>query len=54
MAASSIFGAADPTAMATALRRGVEAGHAARNAGRIPRRAHAEASTPDLGMPELS
>jgi thiazole synthase len=54
MAASSIFGAADPTAMATALRRGVEAGYAARNAGRIPRRTHAEASTPEQGMPELS
>ena len=30
MAASSIFGAEDPTAMATALRGAVEAGHAAR------------------------
>ncbi len=54
MAASSIFGAADPVAMATALRRGVEAGHAARNAGRIPRRTHAEASTPDEGLPDLA
>jgi thiazole synthase len=54
MAASSIFGAEDPVAMATALRRGVEAGHAARAAGRIPRRAHAEASTPEHGLPELS
>ncbi len=54
MAASSIFGAADPTAMATALRLAVEAGHAAHAAGRIPRRAHAEASTPERGMPELS
>jgi len=54
MAASSIFGAADPTAMARALRGAVEAGHAARRAGRIPRRAHAEASTPHEGLPELS
>jgi len=54
MAASSIFGAEDPVAMATALRLGVEAGHAARGAGRIPRRTHAEASTPEQGLPELS
>jgi thiazole synthase len=54
MAASSIFGAEDPAAMARALRKGVEAGHAARRAGRIPRRAHAEASTPEEGLPELS
>jgi thiazole synthase len=54
MAASSIFGAADPVGMATALRLGVEAGHAARGAGRIPRRNHAEASTPEQGLPELS
>ncbi|HWM64588.1 MAG TPA: sulfur carrier protein ThiS [Solirubrobacterales bacterium] len=54
MAASSIFGAEDPVAMATALRLAVEAGHAARRAGRIPRRTHAEASTPEEGLPELS
>jgi thiazole synthase len=54
MAASSIFGAADPAVMARALRQGVEAGHAARHAGRIPRRTHAEASTPAEGLPELS
>jgi len=54
MAASSIFGAADPTAMATALRLAVEAGHAAHAAGRIPRRTHAEASTPEQGLPDLS
>jgi thiazole synthase len=54
MAASSIFGAEDPAAMAAALRAGVEAGHAARRAGRIPRRTHAEASTPEEGLPELS
>ena len=54
LAASSIFGAAEPTAMARALRGAVEAGHAARRAGRIPRRTHAEASTPEQGLPELS
>jgi len=54
MAASSIFGAEDPSAMARALRGAVEAGHAARRAGRIPRRTHAEASTPEEGLPELS
>jgi thiazole synthase len=54
MAASSIFGAEDPTAMARALRGAVEAGHVARQAGRIPRRTHAEASTPEEGLPELS
>ena len=54
MAASSIFGAQDPTAMAAALRQAVEAGHAARRAGRIPRRTHAEASTSYEGIPDLS
>jgi thiazole synthase len=54
LAASSIFGAGDPPAMATALRGAVEAGHLAHRAGRIPRRTHAEASTPGEGLPELS
>ncbi|HEY1285101.1 MAG TPA: sulfur carrier protein ThiS [Solirubrobacterales bacterium] len=54
LAASSIFGAEDPVAMARALRGAVVAGHAARAAGRIPRRTHAEASTVDEGLPELS
>jgi thiazole synthase len=54
LAASAIFGAADPVAMATALHRAVEAGHLARRAGRIPRRAHAEASTAYEGLPDLS
>jgi thiazole synthase len=54
LAASAIFGAADPTAMARALRGAVEAGHGARRAGRIPRRTHAEASTPYQGLPDLS
>ncbi len=54
LAASAIFGAEDPPAMAAALRGAVEAGHAARRAGRIPRRTHAEASTPYQGLPDLS
>jgi thiazole synthase len=54
LAASSIFGAADPVAMAGALRGAVVAGCAARRAGRIPRRTHAEASTADEGLPDLS
>jgi thiazole synthase len=54
LAASSIFGAADPMAMAGALRGAVVAGCAARRAGRIPRRTHAEASTADEGLPDLS
>jgi thiazole synthase len=40
--------------MATAMRAAVEAGWAARKAGRMPRRLHAEASTPIQGRPELS
>jgi thiazole synthase len=52
--ASSVSRAEDPTGMATAMRAAVEAGYAARLAGRIPRRLHAEASTPVEGTPELS
>ncbi|HET8567168.1 MAG TPA: sulfur carrier protein ThiS [Solirubrobacterales bacterium] len=54
LAASAIFGAEEPVAMATALRRAVEAGHLAHRAGRIPRRTHAEASTAYEGLPDLS
>jgi thiazole synthase len=54
LAASAIFGAEQPTAMARALRGAVEAGHTARGAGRIPQRTHAEASTPYQGLPDLS
>jgi thiazole synthase len=52
--ASAVSRAEDPTGMATAMRSAVEAGWAARQAGRIPRRLHAEASTPLEGRPELS
>ena len=51
--ASSVSRAEDPAGMAVAMRHAVEAGHAARLAGRIPRRLHAEASTPLEGRPEL-
>jgi thiazole synthase len=51
--ASSVAGAKDPVGMAVAMRRAVEAGYAARQAGRIPRRLHAEPSTPVEGTPEF-
>lgn len=51
--ASSVSRAEDPAAMAGAMRQAVAAGYAARRAGRIPQRLHAEASTPTLGVPEL-
>jgi thiazole synthase len=52
--ASAISRAEDPERMARAFRLGVEAGRLARESGRIPRRLHAEASTPMEGVPELS
>src|SRR3954453_1441448 len=54
LAASAIFGAADPTTMARALRAAVESGHLARAAGRTPQRTYAEASTAYEGIPDLS
>jgi thiazole synthase len=50
---SSVAGAKDPERMALAMRQAVEAGEAARRAGRIARRLHAQASTPEEGVPEL-
>jgi thiazole synthase len=52
--ASSISRAADPARMASAMRHAVEAGCLALEAGRIPRRLYAEASSPLEGVPELS
>jgi thiazole synthase len=52
--ASAVSRAADPARMARAMRLAVEAGRAAFEAGRIPRRLYAEASTPLEGVPELS
>ena len=51
--ASAVSRAEDPERMATAMRHAVEAGYEARRAGRIPRRLHAEASTPDEGLAEF-
>ncbi len=53
LCASAISRARDPIVMARAIRGAVEAGRAARLAGRIPRRLHAEASTPETGVPEF-
>jgi len=52
--ASAVSRAEDPERMAVAMRGAVEAGYAARRAGRIPERLHAQASTPTEGAPELS
>lgn len=49
LAATAVTRAADPERMADALRLAVEAGAAARAAGRIPRRATARASSPTEG-----
>src|SRR5919206_1958217 len=54
LCASAISRAEDPVAMAHAIRSAVEAGLLARRAGRIPRRLHAEASTPDEGLADLT
>ncbi len=51
--ASAISRAADPDLMAAAMRHAVHAGRAAHEAGRIPKRLYAEASTPEEGMPGL-
>ena len=47
---SAVAKARDPVAMARAMRQAVDAGLGARRAGRIPRRHHAEASSPQLGL----
>jgi thiazole synthase len=51
--ASSVSRAENPGRMALAMRKAVEAGYEAHCAGRIPRRLHAEASTPEAGVPDL-
>jgi len=50
LAATAITRASDPVAMAGALRLGVQAGYAARRAGRIPRLSAARASSPTVGL----
>jgi len=54
LCASAISRAADPVAMARAIRAGVEGGRLARLAGRIPRRTHAQASSPMDGLADLA
>jgi thiazole synthase len=51
--ASAVSRAEDPVLMAEAMRAAVAAGWSARRAGRIPRRLHAQASTPEEGLAEL-
>jgi len=51
--ASAISRAADPVAMARAMRKAIEAGYEAAQAGRIPRRLYAQASSPEEGLAEL-
>jgi thiazole synthase len=47
---TAIAQAQDPVAMAAAMRLAVESGRLAFRAGRIPRRAHASASSPTEGL----
>lgn len=47
---TAIAGAKDPVLMAEAMRAGVEAGRKAFLAGRIPRKLHAQASSPETGL----
>ena len=54
LCASAISRATDPVAMAHAIRHAIIAGMLARDAGRIPRRTHARASSPLEGMPEFA
>jgi thiazole synthase len=50
---TGISGAKDPIKMAHAMKLAVEAGRAAYEAGRIPRRLHAQASSPEQGLIDL-
>ncbi|BFU47051.1 thiazole synthase [Krasilnikovia sp. MM14-A1004] len=52
LVASAVTRAEDPARMAAAMRHAVEAGRLAAQAGRIPRRFHALASTSDDGLPQ--
>ena len=47
---TAIAKADDPVTMASAMRLAVESGRLSRLAGRIPKRLHAEASSPELGL----
>jgi thiazole synthase len=52
--ASAVARARDPVKMASAMRAAIEAGRLAHEAGRIPRKLHADASTPVTGTPEFT
>ncbi|MBJ7329552.1 MAG: thiazole synthase [Solirubrobacteraceae bacterium] len=52
--ANAVSRAADPVAMATAMRLAVEAGHLARGAGRIEQRTYARASSPTSGLADFA
>jgi thiazole synthase len=54
LCASAISRAQDPVAMARAIRGAVDAGRLALEAGRIPRRRYAEASSPMDGLADLA
>jgi thiazole synthase len=54
LVASAITRAEHPALMAQAISAAVEAGRLARRAGRIPKRDHAQASSPADGRPSLS
>jgi thiazole synthase len=51
--ASAVTRAQQPAMMAAAMAAAVEAGRLAHRAGRIPKRRHAQASSPTTGMPVL-
>jgi thiazole synthase len=52
--ASAVARARDPVKMASAMRAAIEAGRLAHEAGRMPRKLHAEASTPVAGTAEFT
>jgi thiazole synthase len=52
--ASAVARARDPVKMASAMRAAIEAGRLAYEAGRMPRKLHAEASTPVAGTAEFT
>ncbi len=47
---TAVSKALDPVNMARAFRHGVEGGRLARLSGRIPKKMHAEASSPEFGL----
>ena len=51
---TGVASAKDPVKMAHAMKLAVEAGRAAYEAGRMPRRLHAQASSPETGLADLS